>query len=120
MIGYSAGSLKAPKFDWVKNLLRRLPEDLVEDLDSKSSAVFALFWNMLQKIAPSEVLQDFEEFFKHTGIARMTPGSHSANASASREGAYTIITGEGDPASERFSTGLLAPPQGVFALNYSR
>ncbi|KAG9308013.1 hypothetical protein JVU11DRAFT_2183 [Chiua virens] len=44
LIGYSAGALSAPKFDWVRNLLSsKMPTEAIEELDTKSSAVFALF-----------------------------------------------------------------------------
>ena len=64
-----AGSLSTPLFDWARNLLSsQVPQTAVDKLNSDSSAVCALFWNMFWTCTPTDMLADFADFFKCEGI----------------------------------------------------
>lgn len=62
LIGYLIRAFSAPKFYYASNLLIKLSASLVSYLDSKYSAVSALFWDIILKIAPSEVFEDVKQF----------------------------------------------------------
>jgi hypothetical protein len=113
-MGYSAGALSAPKFDWVKNLLsRKLTEDYKTRLDYESSSAFAVFWNMLRNRVPEEIIKDTTEFCNSIGIYRMDAGKRLSSS----EGTYML---EVDGVPIEFHGVELAPPTGVFGVNYSR
>jgi hypothetical protein len=117
IVGYSAGSRKAPAaFDWVKNLLSttHTPE-AIQAKNVKSSSVCALVWNMMRSRVPDEVLEDFDRFMSEEGLMRMD--AKSAMAREGGRGGYTIQIGD---TQFDFDRAELAPPTGVFAENYSR
>jgi len=114
MIGYSAGSRSKPQFDWVKNLLsHNLTEEYKTRLDYESSSVFAVFWNMLRNRVPSAIIDDTTNFFNSIGIYRMDAGKRLP----STKGTYML---EIDDTPIEFHGVELAPPTGVFGVNYSR
>jgi hypothetical protein len=41
---------------------KKTPQDVQDLLSSEESSAFALFWNMFQAVAPSEVLDNFDIF----------------------------------------------------------
>ncbi|KAG2091220.1 uncharacterized protein F5147DRAFT_823307, partial [Suillus discolor] len=118
-IGYSAGSRSASKFDWVKNLrTTRLSSDEVDALDFSSSSVFALFWNMCKASLPQDIIGDFYKFLETNNICRMDKVGNSTN-NLDPLGRYVVGIGEKGVYYE-FNGVEMAPPAGVFALNYSR
>jgi hypothetical protein len=113
MIGYSAGSRSKPQFDWVKNLLHKIPQDQVERLNFEASSAFAIFWNMLKTHAPASVMEDTDKFFTGIGIHRMDGNQRLPGS----KGRYVI---EIDGVPVEFYDVELAPPCGVFGVNYAR
>lgn len=114
IIGYSAGSRSAPKFDWVKNLLsRNLTEEYKTRIDYEASSAFAVFWNMLRNRVPGSIIKDTTDFCNSIGIYRMDGGKRLSSS----EGTYML---EVDGIPIEFHNVELAPPTGVFGVNYSR
>ncbi|EDR05220.1 uncharacterized protein LACBIDRAFT_329890 [Laccaria bicolor S238N-H82] len=122
-IGFSAGSRNAPKIHWVRNITRcNLPDQVVADLNYRSSSAFALFWNLCKDVLPKPIINDFNAFFEKDGILRMNPAEGAAKDFAKDEhhavtGDYTIQIGD---ESFLFKNVELAPPCGVFGRNYAR
>lgn len=121
-IGYSAGARAAPAFHWVRNLTKKLPDQVVTDKDYKSSSVFALFWNLCCDFLPGEIMEDFDQFLGECNMVRMKSGQGAASEFIAGEGAgthgeYTVHIGDDEFI---FKDAEMAPPSGVFGQNYSR
>jgi hypothetical protein len=129
MIGYSSGQRSAAQFDWVRNLRRKTSAEDQQKLDYQSSSCFALFWNMLKNRAPPSVIDDTTAFFSGLGVYRMDANKqapaaagkafsmHWDSATTSSNGKYTIMV---DNVPIQFHDVELAPPAGVFGVNYAR
>ncbi|KAF8837794.1 hypothetical protein BDN67DRAFT_908634 [Paxillus ammoniavirescens] len=117
LVGYSAGALNAPVFDWAKNLKSKaLPTSTIKQLDFETSSICALFWNMCKTHLPDEVLDDFDDFLQSKQMVRM--GGDPTACSIGSTGEYAL--GVGPEGSVSFKNVELAPPTGVFAHNYCR
>lgn len=102
----------------MKNLRRTLSTDKQDEEDIKGASAFALFWNMVRTIAPAEVVEDFENFLRTTGVRRMDARGHIPLDSETGRGTYQIDLPSGR--SFTFHGAELAPPAGVCARNYAR
>ncbi len=89
----------------------RLSQHEVDVLDAEASSLFALTWQMMRSLLPPEVVADFNNFVKKTGIPRMDGNGHLEN------GTYQLYV-DGRPFA--FHNAELAPPGGVICQNYSR
>lgn len=120
-MGFSAGSRSAPQFDWVRNITnRKLPKGVVDELDYRSSSIFALFWNLCRDLLPSEIMDDFDNFFDQFNMVRMSSEKGAAKefiAKNTTRGDYMVQVGETEFV---FSNAEMAPPSGVCAQNYAR
>jgi hypothetical protein len=122
-VGFSAGACSSPKFDWVRNITnRKLPGNIVGDMDHRSSSAFALFWNLCRNCLPDEVMDDFDNFFEDCCMPRMDPCKGAAEDSAGNGdqhafGDYSIQIGDDKFV---FRNAERAPPAGVCGQNYSR
>lgn len=105
-------------FDWVKNLRGSLSEDQCNEEDVKGANSFALFWNMVRTIAPEEVVEDFENFLRTSGISRMDARGNLPHNPETGRGDYRIDLPNG--LSFTFHGAELAPPAGICARNYAR
>ena len=111
-MGWSAGSRSAPQFDWVRNITTtRLSKPEIETSNKEGSSLFAYTWQMMRNILPAEIVADFNNFTKRTGIPRMNGNGHLP------DGTYQVVV-DGKPFS--FPNVELAPPGAVIAENYSR
>ncbi len=111
-MGWSAGSRSRPHFDWVRNITAtRLSQHEVDVLDAEASSLFALTWQMMRSLLPPEVVADFNNFVKGTGIPRMDGNGQLAS------GTYQVSM---DGERFDFRDVELAPPGGVICRNYSR
>ncbi|GLB44031.1 hypothetical protein LshimejAT787_1502150 [Lyophyllum shimeji] len=89
-VGYNAGKLNRPAFDWAKNLTRRKRDaTAVAQMDVKSSSVFALLWQMVRSRLPKEVINDFDTFLTQSGIRRMDGSGQMASEGSS--GTYSVV-----------------------------
>lgn len=111
--GWSAGALSKMHFGWVRNLPPSTDAAKKEACHIETSAIFALFWNLIRSYGPREVVDDFETFMEKSGIYRMDPGFCGSGP----EGQYAVPISDTEVL---FSHANLAPPQGVCAQNYSR
>jgi len=121
-IGYSAGARAAPAFHWVRNLTKKLPDQVVADKDYQSSSAFALLWNLCRNFLPERIMGDFDVFLEHCNMVRMKSGQGAAVEFIAGEGVgthgeYTVHIGD---AEFIFKDAEMAPPSGVFGQNYSR
>ena len=114
MAGYSPGSRAGLKFDWAKNLRSpNLPNDVVKQMNYKTSSAFAFFWNLCRAWLPGVIIADFDDFMAKTGIPAMD-GNRRLN---SIDGDYEATIGG---LTYKFNNVQLAPPQGAMAVNYAR
>ncbi|KAF7784937.1 hypothetical protein Agabi119p4_1102 [Agaricus bisporus var. burnettii] len=114
--GFSAGSRSQPQFHWARNIIRKLPPEAAFDFRLRQSYAFALFWNMLLKRLPAEIMDEWNGWIDQ----EMLPGMHPSWTGG----------GRGDTAGEcifpvynghvKLSAAKYAPPAGVMAQNYSR
>ena len=114
-IGYTAGSRSRPRIDWARNIKRKLSGNAISDLTYRSSAVFALAWNMFRMQLPPTVVDSFNEYFIDSGIIRMDPSGQNREMAT---GEYTILDNGQNPTT--FYDVELAPPSGFFGANYTR
>ncbi|KAH9943786.1 hypothetical protein B0H21DRAFT_865180 [Amylocystis lapponica] len=113
-IGYTAGARSQPSFDWARNLKsKKHSPEFICSLDYKCSSVFALFWNMLLGCLPDQIIDDLTNYLDATGICRMD----ASGSRTSSHGEYTVKKGDD---AVVFRDVELAPPTGVFAVNYAR
>lgn len=112
-IGYTTGARSKPKLDWARNLVRKISQEDLFDLNYQSSSAFALFWNMVQSRLPPEVTRSFDTFLEETGIPRMDVykkvGASKGNYMVS-DMRDTYV----------FHDVPLPPPSGVCVQNYAR
>lgn len=107
--GWTPGQLNNPRFNWVKNLTKKLDTDAVTTYQEFICSVFALCWNLSLKKMPTEVIEDFENFLTKTKTPRMKfdrkiPG-------------FTIKL---QNHQHTFFQQPFAPPSGQTAINYCR
>lgn len=112
-IGYTSGARNKPKLDWARNLLRKISQEDLSDLNYRSSSTFALFWNMIHSRLPDQVLHSFNSFLEDTGIHRMDPYCEVGNS----EGSYMVSDMD---QTYIFHDVPLPPPSGIFVQNYAR
>jgi hypothetical protein len=94
-------------------LSRKLTEEYKIRLDYEASSAFAVFWNMLHNRVPSGIIKNTTEFFDSIGIYRMDGGKRLSSS----KGTYML---EVDGIPVEFHGVELAPPSGVFGMNYAR
>ncbi|RDB18282.1 hypothetical protein Hypma_000646 [Hypsizygus marmoreus] len=115
-IGYSAGSLSSPKFDWVKNLLSDMhSHDTLTKINDDDSSVFAFAWQQMRSLLPTPIIDDIDLYLNNTKIKRMDANGHLASSQSQRSFSVRIGDNEFD-----FHHAELAPPTGAFGQNYSR
>lgn len=131
-LGYSAGARSAPKFDWVRNIVRErsFPIGTREERDRESSCAFALLWNLARNKVPAEVIADLEQFAEDLKIGRMDDhGTMAGDGGGAAGMAGTIAGAAGSTGTYSLQSGEniftfhgveLAPPTGVMAANYAR
>jgi hypothetical protein len=86
---------------------------MVEDLDQRTAAAFALFWNLSRSWLPEPIIRDFDDFIKKNGV----PPMNRQWTTPTQEGSYKV-TIEG--VTFDFDDAHLAPPMGLVASNYAR
>ncbi|KAJ3573992.1 hypothetical protein NP233_g2057 [Leucocoprinus birnbaumii] len=92
--------------------LRKIAEE-----DVRGSSAFALLWNIILAVAPSEVIDDFRQYLKNLGLKRMDGNGAMVHDWETGLGSYTIKV----PGHEfTFHGAELAPPTAVCAWNYCR
>jgi hypothetical protein len=105
----------------VRNITsRKLPKGVVDEMDYRSSSIFALFWNLCRDLLPREIMDDFDNFFDKFNMVRMSSGKAYAKnfiAKNTARGDYIVQIGESE---FEFSNAEMAPPAGVCAQNYAR
>ncbi|KAG6819413.1 hypothetical protein H0H93_012073 [Arthromyces matolae] len=71
--GYSAGARKKGRFDWVLNLRSTTERSrtVAAENDWKSSALFAVFWQLAKNSMAPEICDDFELFLRKKHLKRM-------------------------------------------------
>ncbi|KAJ3551362.1 hypothetical protein NP233_g13095 [Leucocoprinus birnbaumii] len=118
MFGLSAGSLSGICLDWVKNLKsKRTSQTILDEAEKQGSSAFALFYNLFLSIAPSEVIDDFNDHLSRLGNCRMDARGTMSCDPSTGEGNYTVdLPGY----SFTFHGAQLAPPTSVCARNYAR
>ena len=79
----------------------------------ESSSVFALFWNILKNQLPGEIIGNFEAWLQENKMMRM----HTMGMQDSVQGDYSVKCGED---TFTFHGVDMAPPSGVFGVNYAR
>lgn len=121
--GVTAGSRRAPVFHWARNIRdKALLHDYKNKINYKTSAAFALFWNMVKSTAPDDVVGDFEHYLKSTGICRMDGDGQMPHDISSGKGSYKVELehDDGKATEFEFNNVELSPPTGVTAENYAR
>lgn len=114
MAGYSPGLRAGLNFDWAKNLQsQNLPNDVIKQMNYKTSSAFAFFWNLCWAWLPGVIIADFNNFMAKTGILTMD-GNHHLNTI---DGDYEATIGG---LTYKFNNVQLAPPQGAMAVNYAQ
>ena len=107
--GWTPGQLNRPKFNWVKNLSKKISSDIAQILNMDICAAFALFWNLtLQKIPP-EIIQDFEKCLLSTDTPRMQYDSTIPSFTLKLQHHH-----------HTFHQQKFAPPSGQTSYNYCR
>lgn len=114
MIGLSAGARNKPCFHWVRNLLRKHSQEVIDEFDAKQCSSFAFFWNLLRHRLPLKILEDFDKWMADAMLPRMTPEWKELSE---KKGSYSINLPD---RSFTFNNVQLAPPAGVMAHNYAR
>ncbi|KAF9038894.1 hypothetical protein BDP27DRAFT_1166384, partial [Rhodocollybia butyracea] len=114
--GWSAGSRSRTRLDLARNfeLRNKLTQKEKSELQYKSGSVFALFWNLVKSLGPTEVVEDMEEFVAKNSLYKMDVKI----AQGGRQQMFTVDVDGGVPLT--FHDADLAPPSGVFARNYAR
>ncbi|XP_006454211.1 hypothetical protein AGABI2DRAFT_61502 [Agaricus bisporus var. bisporus H97] len=114
--GFSAGSRSNPQFHWAKNVIRKLaPEDVLA-FRQRQSCAFALFWNMLLKRLPPEILDEWRGWIAREAMPGMNP-LFSAGENSGNRGVCEFPVYNG---TCKLSSVEYAPPSGVMAQNYAR
>ncbi|KAA8895329.1 hypothetical protein FN846DRAFT_758948, partial [Sphaerosporella brunnea] len=135
LVGWTSGARSQPALMWAKNLLPAaakelsLPEKL-RQYDFNCSSVYALFWNMIRRRLPEEILADLKTFVEKIENAQV---EKSTTMNENRTTAYWGIplqqSGSGTTTKDKrfngtqffqFHQAELAPPQGIVSLNYAR
>ncbi|KAJ3980249.1 hypothetical protein F5890DRAFT_1477873 [Lentinula detonsa] len=113
--GFTAGLRARPSFDWARNFLNpsRHPQSKQEAMRYEAASVFAMFWNMVQKVCPSVVIDNFKRFMEQTGLISMDPKEFSEQGGSG----YTVNY---KGSNITFKGVDMAPPSGVFMQNYAR
>lgn len=112
-IGYTSGARSKRELGWAKNVIHKMSQDEKSRLDYESASVFAMFWNMCRTKLPTEIIDDFDNFFQKTKAPRM----NTSKELMEEEGKYTINDTQ---RSHTFHGVKMAPPCGFFGVNYSR
>ncbi|KAJ3746576.1 hypothetical protein DFH05DRAFT_1607390 [Lentinula detonsa] len=113
--GFTAGLRARPSFDWARNFLNpsRHPQSKQEAMRYEAASVFAMFWNMVQKVCPSVVIDNFKRFMEQTGLISMDPKEFSEQGGSG----YTVNY---KGSNITFKGVDMAPPSGVFMQNYAQ
>ncbi|KAJ3991517.1 hypothetical protein F5050DRAFT_1716023 [Lentinula boryana] len=113
--GFTAGSRARPSFDWASNFLNpfRHSQSEQEAMRYEATSMFAMFWNMVQKVCPSAVIDDFKQFMEQTGLISMDPKEFSRQG-----GSEYMVNYEGSNIT--FKGVDMAPPSRVLVQNYAR
>ncbi|KAJ3996419.1 hypothetical protein F5050DRAFT_1571474, partial [Lentinula boryana] len=113
--GFTAVSRARPSFDWARNFLNpsRHPQSKQEAMRYEAASVFAMFWNMAQKVCPSTVINDFKQFMEQIGLISMDPKEFSRQG-----GSEYTVNYEGSNIT--FKGVDMAPPSGVLVQNYAQ
>ncbi|KAJ3559157.1 hypothetical protein NP233_g11335 [Leucocoprinus birnbaumii] len=114
LVGFSAGQRSDPQFYWTRNLIRKISEGAAAAFRQDQSFVFALFWNLLLKRLPLEIMDEWKGWIAEEMLPAMNPQwkDHSDN-----RGLYEI-----EVLAEKvvFHDAELAPPTGIMSQNYAR
>ncbi|KAA8892671.1 hypothetical protein FN846DRAFT_788964, partial [Sphaerosporella brunnea] len=67
LVGWTSGARSEPALMWAKNLLPAAAKELslpemLQQYDFNYSSVYALFWNMIRRRLPEEILADLKKF----------------------------------------------------------
>lgn len=114
MIGLSAGARSNPTFHWVRNLLCKHSQEVIDEFDLKQCSAFAFLWNWLRNHIHPEVIENFDTWMNTKMLPRMSPEWRKL----SKQGSYTVHLPNQPPLT--FNNIELAPPAGVMASNYAR
>ncbi|KAJ3737247.1 hypothetical protein DFJ43DRAFT_987971 [Lentinula guzmanii] len=114
LAGWSAGARSTGLFDWCNNLRKKnQSEDSAFALRLRQSSAFAIMWNMCLSGLPDEVLLDYEDWRRRSLIYPMDPAVKFGEEER-------VITVKYRGEDLKFHNATMAPPCGVFAVNYSR
>jgi hypothetical protein len=154
LVGWTSGARSQPALTWAKNLLPAAAKELsfpekLRQYDFNCSSVYALFWNMIRRRLPEEILVDLKKFvekIENTQAEKSTTkfvekienaqAEKSTTMNANRTTAYwgmplqqSAASGSGTTTKDKrfngtqffqFHQAELAPPQGIVSLNYAR
>ena len=70
-IKYTPGAVRCAKFDWARNIRKKLDPDNMKSLKYKAESLFALLGNMAKNQLPEEVIRDFQEFLAENSLLQM-------------------------------------------------
>lgn len=107
--GWTAGQLSNPKFDWVKNINKKLQQKDIDTHYEEVSSVFAMCWNLARQKFPSPIIEDFEKFLTIVNPPRMQYNMSVPGFSLSIDGH-----------THQFHQQPFAPPSGQTTSNYAR
>jgi hypothetical protein len=114
LVGYTSRAQNCSEVMWAKNLLPRKATNLqnptqLQAFDFDCSSSFALFWNMLQSILPTEVLAGTEKYLESLGL----------HMDADSNGETHFYGIQDNSNYYEFHSANLAPRQGNYAINYA-
>ena len=115
--GYTPGSRSDPWWDWARNILsKKHSPEFINGQSMAMSSVFALFYQLMRAVLPSEVLKEYDTWLHENAFPRMD-AQGTMRADEDGYGEYYIQKGEKDVV---FHHEKLAPPAGVAGANYAR
>jgi hypothetical protein len=136
LVGWTSGARSQPCLTWAKNLLPAAAKELsypekLRQYDFNCSSVYALFWNMIRRRLPEEILADLKKFVEKIGNAEKptTMNAHQTTAfwgmplrQPAASGSATTTKDQRFNGTQffQFHQAELAPPQGIVSLNYAR
>ncbi|CDO68133.1 hypothetical protein BN946_scf185003.g5 [Trametes cinnabarina] len=113
-MGYTAGQISVPCFNWVRNLVDpyALTPEQIASTDYANSCLFAAGWNIIRSSLPHAVTDDWVAFLCKHGLPVMDAGVGMEGLT----GNYSIQFGDN---TITFHDAELAPPTGMLNWNYA-
>ena len=80
--GYTPGSRSDPWWDWARNILsKKHSPEFINGQSMAMSSVFALFYQLMRAVLPSEVLREYDVWLHENAFPRQ--GYYACNISRS-------------------------------------